>query len=221
MSHFGLDPSSVMERIRVLGAPVTVPSLSQSIVTGGLGFAAVGLASFAVWAWGGHWLVDRFGELALYSACAAVLIGGGGAVFSPLVIGPGRLCRFFGLFALAMFLYAGVWTGSYFSMRKMSGEILGSLVAPAIMGMTFANAFAAPGMVRKVVTALLISHGFGYFSGQLFYREFQGLPGILLWGVDYGFCFGAGIGYTIYYCQNDIRCRLEEISKGSSHNSRI
>ena len=131
MSLFGFDPDSVFARIQASPGPVRVPSLSQSMATGGLGFATVSLASFGVWAWGGRWLHANLGELGLYAACAVVLIAGGGAVFHPLVIGSNRCRRFYGLFALAFFLYAGVWTGSYFSLRGKSGEWLGSLLGPA------------------------------------------------------------------------------------------
>lgn len=214
MSYFGLDPDSVIARIRASSGPVRVASLPQSVASGSLGLGAVSLASFAVWAWCGQWLHANVGELGLYAACAVVLIGGGGAAFSPLVIGPDRPRRFYGLFALALFLYAGVWTGSYFSLRTKSGELLGSLLGPAILGMTFANAFAAPGAVRKVIAVLFLTHGLGYFAGQLFYEKVHGIPGMLLWGVTYGLGFGAGIGYTLHTCQDAVRHRLKEIAAG-------
>jgi hypothetical protein len=171
----------------------------------------VSLAAFAVWSWWGDWLSAHVGELGLYAACAAVLIGGGGAVFSQVIIGPERLRRFYGLFALAFFLYAGVWTGSFFSMRGKSGEWLGALLGPAILGMTFANAFGAPAAVRKVVLVLIASHALGYFAGSFLYTTFPGTTGKLLWGAAYGLGYGGGIGYTLYACQEPAREALRII----------
>jgi len=208
MSLFGFDPESVFGRIQADPSSVRELSLSQSMAAGSLGFAAVSLAAYGVWAWGGRWLGSNLGELGLYTACAAVLIGGGGLVFRPLVIGPAQRGRFFSLFALAFFLYAGVWTGSYFSLRGRSGEWLGALLGPAILGMTFANAFSATGVVHRVVALLFVSHALGYFLGGFLHERVSGVPGILLWGGAYGVGFGAGIGGTLHACQAGIRKRL-------------
>lgn len=131
-------------------------------------------------------------------------------MFRPLAIGPDQRRRFYGLFALAFFLYAGVWTGSYFSLRGKSGEWLGSLLGPAIMGMTFASAFAAPGVVHKVILILFTSHSLGYFVGEYLYNRLSGVPGMLLWGGSYGLGFGAGIGAALHSCQSEIRSRLQK-----------
>lgn len=206
MRLFGLDPDSVVSRVNSGGSPPSIPSLAESMAIGSLGFAAVAVAAFGVWAWGGPWLHARVGELGLHAACAVVLIGGGGGVFSRLVIDPERLRRFYGLFALAFFLYAGVWTGSYFSLRNKSGEWLASLLGPSILGMTLANAFGATGVRRKVGAVLFGTHSLGYFAGSLLYDTFA-KP--LLWGAAYGLGFGAGIGYTLYACQDEVRQRLK------------
>lgn len=190
--------------------------MAQSLVSAGLGFGAVSVGAFAVWAWGGAWLAGRFGELGLYAACSLVLIGGGGLVLSPLIIGPGALGRFCGLFALAFFLYAGVWTGSYFSLRSRSGELLAALLGPAILGMTLANAFATPGSLRKIVAVLCVTHGVGYFAGEYLYASIPGFAGMLLWGLAYGFAFGAGIGFTLFVCQTPIRLHLKQPPIGRS-----
>lgn len=210
MHLFGLDPDSVVSRVNSSGTAPRIPPLAESIAVGSLGFAAVSVASFAVWAWGGRWLHAQAGELGLYAACAIVLIGGGGGVFSRLVIDTDPLRRFCGLFALAFFLYAGVWTGSFFSLRTKSGEWLASLLGPAILGMTLVNAFGAQGVRRKVGAVLFGTHSLGYFAGSLLYDTFARPAGMLLWGAAYGLGFGAGIGYTLYTCQAEVRLRLKE-----------
>jgi hypothetical protein len=136
------------------------------------------------------------------------LIGGGGGVFSRVLIDTTGWRRFYGLFALAFFLYAGVWTGSYFSLRDKSGEWLASLLGPAILGMTFANAFDSPSAIRKSVLTLVALHSLGYFAGGFLYRGFAAPAGMLLWGFAYGLGFGAGIGYALYVCQEQVRQRL-------------
>jgi hypothetical protein len=215
MRWFGLDPDSVVARVKSTGNRTRFPSLTQSVLVGSLGFGVVSLAAFGVWAGGGDWLQRHAGERGLYAVCAAVLIGGGGGVFGHLVIGPDRLRRFYGLFALAFFLYAGVWTGSYFSLRSRSGEWLGSLLGPAILGMSLANAFGAPNAAGRVIGALLLTHAAGYFAGGFLHDKIAGPLGMLLWGVSYGLGFGAGIGYTLYICQYKTRGRLQ-ITGGST-----
>jgi hypothetical protein len=210
MRLFGLDPDSVVWRVNSSSSPPGIPSLAESLAVGSLGFAGVSVAAFGVWVWGGRWLHAHVGELGLYAACAAVLIGGGGAVFSRLVIDPERLRRFYRLFALAFFLYAGVWTGSYFSLRNKSGEWLASLLGPAILGMTLANAFGASGVRRRMGAVLFGTHSLGYFVGSLLYDTFARPTGMLLWGAAYGLGFGAGIGYALYACQAEVRQRLRE-----------
>lgn len=211
MPHFGLDPESVAARALSSGSSPRIPSLQESLIIGSLGFAAISLASFGLWAWRGQWLSRNFGELGLYASCALVLIGGGGAVLGRLVIGPARSMRFYGLFALAFFLYAGVWIGSYFSLRNKSGEYLASLLGPAILGMTLANAFGAPGAVRKAVIVLIASHAFGYFAGSFLHTTFAGAGGQLLWGAAYGLGLGAGLGFALHVCQGPVRERLKTI----------
>lgn len=190
--------------------------MAQSVVSASLGFGVVSVAAFAVWAWGGAWLGAQVGELGLYAACSLVLIGGGGLVLSPLIIGPGGRGRFCWLFALAFFLYAGVWTGSYFSLRSRSGEFLAALLGPAILGMTLANAFAAPGSLRKIVSVLCATHAVGYFAGEFLHDRIPGTTGRLLWGLAYGLGFGAGIGFALFVCQGPVRLQLSRFQVGNS-----
>ncbi|HKS38747.1 MAG TPA: hypothetical protein VJW76_16250, partial [Verrucomicrobiae bacterium] len=210
MHLFGLDPDSIVSRVNSSSSAPRIPSLAESMAVGSLGFAGVSAVAFGVWAWGGRWLHAQAGELGLHAACAAVLIGGGGGVFSRLVIDPERLRRSYALFALAFFLYAGVWTGSYFSLRNRSGEWLGAVLGPAILGMTLANAFGATTAVRKVVVIVVVTHLLGYFAGGFLYEGFPSDTGKLLWGAAYGLGFGAGIGYALYTCQTEVRQRLRE-----------
>ena len=73
MGLFGFDPESTFARVRSAPSAARVISLPQSMIAGALGFAAVSLAAYGVWAWGGRWLHTHVGELGLYTACAIVL----------------------------------------------------------------------------------------------------------------------------------------------------
>ncbi|HLY74475.1 MAG TPA: hypothetical protein VKU80_10190, partial [Planctomycetota bacterium] len=85
------------------------PSLASSLLRGSLGFAAVGLAAFAVWAGAGKGLSARFGEGGFYAVVAAVFLGLSGLVLHPLVQGPKAFVRFMRIFVPAFLAYAGVW----------------------------------------------------------------------------------------------------------------
>jgi len=223
MSLFGLDSDSVVARVRASSGSVRIPSAAESILVGGAGFCLVSSGVYATVAFCAKWMYQHLGELGAYTAWMALFILLAGGTLNVLVIGPDRLRRFYALFALAFFLYAGVWVGSYFSLRtpsgewisayfplrSRSGELLGSLLGPAILGMTFANAFAAPGAARRVIGVLFLTHSAGYFVGDVLHQRLEEPIGMLLWGVSYGLGFGAGIGYTLYACQEPVRRRLK------------
>ncbi|MBI2929097.1 MAG: hypothetical protein HYY24_25820 [Verrucomicrobia bacterium] len=209
MSLFGLDPESVVARLKSGESAPRAASLASSIGLGGTGFAVIALAAFGVWAWGGRWLTARVGELGLYAICCVLFIGGGGWWFSRFVVGLGNVRRFCGLFAAAFFLYAAGWTVAWVVLRNRSGEWLGSLLGTVLLGCVFASAFGATRALAKVILVLFVTHSAGYFLGSALYSAVPGLAGQLLWGVAYGLGFGAGIGWAIHLCQEPVRRTLE------------
>ena len=46
---FGLDPQSILDRVKISGDPARVPTLRDSVWRGTIGFTLVSLAGFAPW----------------------------------------------------------------------------------------------------------------------------------------------------------------------------
>ena len=178
-----------------------VPSLARSIATGAIGFGVVSLAVFATVAFGERWMYRTLGLLGAYIAWTVLFIVLSGAVFGSLVVGRWRLPKFFLLFGLAFFAYAAGWVLAYFTLRNSAGEWLGSLAGSVLMALVFAAGFGSLRSTVKLSAALLVSHSLGYFLGSALNNFFGGPVGMLLWGVAYGLCFGAGIGAALQLVQ--------------------
>lgn len=212
----GLDPDSVIARIKQAGKPVVLPDLKQSLTVGALGFTIVSVLMFGLWAVAGRWLHQQLGELLFYSLLAVGFMGGGGAAFKPILIGQ-NLGRFYILFVGSFLIYAAVWILCWFTVRDI-GEWLASFLGPALMGMLFAWAFGAPTRMARCVLALVVGHTAGYFIGSWLFAwaPLQNRFGMLIWGVTYGVGFGAGMSYALSICQEATRGRLLAMSSGQS-----
>ncbi len=226
---FTLDPSAIVARAKVSGPPVPLPTRSESVWRGMIGFTLVSLGGFAPWMLAGRWLHQNVGELGLYVACATVFIGLSGVCLHRLIIGPGSLRRFYQLFSLAFLGYAGVWTVSWFALRGVTGSVVGALAGVAVMGGILAGGFAVGNRAPKVIVLLFLTNAAGYFIGEWAYHLINALrdgnaSGIVLgsaarallsktlWGLCYGLGFGAGIGLAFYDCQTEARERLANAS---------
>jgi len=180
------------------------------MLRGSLGFAAVSLVAFSVWAFAGKWLTAHLREGGFYAVDGAVFLALSGLLLHPLVPGPGSFRRFLMAFIPAFVAYAGVWCGAWFALRFGWGEWLGSLggsfafalVAGAVLG----NLRSLP----RVTLVLFVGHSAGYFlGGPLHYHsgpEYRAL-GILGWGLLYGLGFGAGIGYAFHAFRREAPAR--------------
>ncbi len=215
----GLDPDSVLARIKESGQPVLLPNLKQSLTVGTLGFTIVSVLMFGVWAVGGRWLQQELGDLLFYSVLAVGFMAGGGGVFKPILIGE-NLGRFYGLFVGSFFVYAAVWTLCWFKVPNY-GEWLATVLGPAAMGLMFAWSFGAPGQRWRCVAGLVVGHTAGYFVGSwLFALEpLHNRFGMLLWGVTYGAGFGAGISFALFLCQTANRTRLQAMLDPQASNA--
>lgn len=182
----------------------------RSLFLGSLGFAAVSVAAFSIWAFGGRWFHTHGGDAAMYSAIAAVFLGLTGAVLHKLVRGERPLTRFYAAFLPAFFAYAVVWCLAWFVIKGASGEWLGSLAGSLVFAaivrkhMGARTAFISTGLI------VFAAHSLGYFmGGKVMYgilggccaeffdgwsREQLGIVAKLGWGLLYGLGFGAGIG---------------------------
>ena len=214
----GLDPESVMGRIKESGRPVLLPNLKQALTVGTLGFTIVSVLMFGLWAVAGRWLQQELGELLFYSVLAVGFMAGGGGVFKPILIGE-NLGRFYVLFVGSFFVYAAVWTLCWFEVPNY-GEWLATVFGPAAMGLMFAWTFGAPARRWRCVAGLVAGHTAGYFIGSwlfaldLLHNRF----GMLLWGVTYGAGFGAGISSALFACQSANRTRLQAMGDQRAPN---
>src|SRR5262245_52544254 len=177
------------------------PSLTEALVKGGVGFAAVSLLVFATVAFAERWMYLHLGPVGAYLTWIALFILLGGWVLGSLVVGRWRLPKFYLLFGLAFFAYAVGWVAAYFTLHGTIGEWVGSLAGSILMGAVFANGFGVTRATPKFAAILFVTNSLGYFVGsQLFY--YLGSPtGMLLFGVVYGLCLGAGIGAVLQLSQ--------------------
>ena len=135
-------------------------------------FTSVALGSFSVWAWGGQWFTS---EPAMYSACASVFLGLGGAALLPSTntARAGRL-KFCLTFAGAFTIYAVIWSVAWFSLPNTFGEILGSSLG--LLAFTAAMKAALKFKIRLMtgVAVIFLWHSLGYYTGEFAYSSLQG-----------------------------------------------
>jgi hypothetical protein len=209
---FQLDPQNIVARAQASGGATTPPTLTASILRGIFGFTLVSVVGFAPWP-----IFERsfrsMGEMDLYIACLAMFIGFSGVCLHRLIIGPGSLPRFYKLFSLAFTAYAAAWVTLWVCLRGDSGSIGGLLGGTTAMGLVLALAFDAPRAITKVVVALFVLNGLGYYFGGRIAGKLaidHRVLGMLLWGVSYGIGLGAGLGLAFYFCQERARAALRK-----------
>ena len=231
---FGLDPQSIVDRVKASGQTPRAPTLGESLCRGMMGFTLVSLGGFAPWVLAGRWFYRNVGEAGLYAVCAVVFIGLSGLLLHRLIIGPGSLVRFYKLFSLAFLAYAVAWTIAWMTLARVTGGItagiIGSLAGIVAMAGLLAWGFKAPEAMLRIIIALLATNLAGYFIGEWAYNEVLAIKegnslGIVLenatravlskaaWGLFYGLGFGAGIGFAFFTCQAKARKMILDTSK--------
>jgi len=211
MDLFGLTSDRVMARIHQIGAPSPIPSLGRSLLIGSFGFCFASLCVFATVAFAERWMYRNLGFSGAYVAWTVLFIFLGGALLSPLVIGPDRVWRFQIVFGMAFLLYAVGWVASYFTLRGIAGELAGSLLGSILMALAIALAFGVMKTFFAQTAALFIANSAGYFLGDLLNNSIRGKTGMLLWGIIYGLCLGAGLGLSIFLAQTPLRIKLQKL----------
>jgi hypothetical protein len=170
------------------------PSLTASVLRGAVGFAAVGAASFAVWAFGGRHL----GTAGVYGGTAAAFLVLSVLFLHPLAGGPARFAR---AFIPAFLAYCAVWCLFWFRMGFGLGEWLGSAVGCLAFAFTAGSLLGRFDAAARAFVVLFIAHSAGYFLGGLpYYAWRKSMPSamMLAWGLIYGLGFGAGIGFVFW-----------------------
>jgi hypothetical protein len=179
----------------------TLPSLSRAVVIGGVGFGFASLCVFATVAFAERWMYTQLGLWGAYLAWTALFILLGGAALGSLVVGRWRLPKFYLLYGIAFFAYAVGWIAAYFVLRNTAGEWVGSIAGSVLMALVFAAGFRKLGSLLKFSLILFIANSLGYFTGSTLNDYFGGTGGMLLWGISYGLCLGAGIGAVLHLAQ--------------------
>lgn len=182
---------------------------------GAISFTIVSLAGFAVWAFAGGWFYRNMGEVGLYAVSALVFIGVAGLVMPPLIVGPNRVRRFYGVFGPAFLLYAIVWSLCWFIFKGRLGEWMGSFFGSVVFALASARLLRSNHHLVVAVIVLFALHSAGYFLGGMAYMSQRNPPEFMqglsrsqigfiakmLWGLLYGAGFGAGIGFVFYSFQ--------------------
>jgi len=179
-----------------------LPSLAQSIVTGAVGFCLASLCVFATVAFFERWMDHNLGLLGSYIAWTILFILLSGVVFGSLVVSRWRLPKFYFLWTVAFFAYAGAWMVAYFTLGRTTGELVGALVGSILMALVIATGFRRLRSAVKLSAVLFVSNSLGYFLGAALFERLSEPTGMLLFGVVYGLFFGAGIGAALQLVQN-------------------
>lgn len=209
--------TAIVRNVMNPSASCPTSSVGSAVLRGTVGFAAVSLAGFSVWAFAGRWFYSNTGEVGLYIACAVVFLGLSGLLLHPLLRGPGSLIRFYKAFIPAFMAYAVIWSAAWFVGKTGAGEwigsLAGSLVFTALIGRSLGNLQSW----GRVAAVMFVAHSAGYFlGGKLMYwmigsggaemfagltKSQIGLMAKLGWGLLYGLGFGAGLGYAFFVFQ--------------------
>jgi hypothetical protein len=211
MDLFGLTADRVMARMRQDESNNSIPSLGRSLLIGSFGFCFASLCVFATVAFAERWMYRNLGLSGAYVVWTVLFILLGGALLCPLVIGPDRWRRFQLLFGTTFLLYAVGWVVSYFTLQGAAGEWAGSLVGSILMAFVIALAFGVMKTFFAQAAAMFIANSAGYFLGGAIFNSNPGKIGMLLWGVIYGFCLGAGLGLSLFIAQAPLRDRLDKL----------
>lgn len=182
------------------------------MLRGAVGFAAVSVAAFAIWAFGGRWFSGHGGEGAMYATIAVAFVLLTGLLLHPLVPGDRRLGRFYSIFAPAFVAYAVVWSVFWFWLKAGLGEWLGAFLGSGIfVALTAWRLGRWQGFALAAIVFFAL-HTAGYFAGgrsmDLLMAAARQKPTPFLdaatlvllaklsWGLFYGLGFGAGLGYV-------------------------
>jgi hypothetical protein len=211
MNMFGLTSDQVAARIQQEKSSFSIPSLGRSLLIGSFGFCLASLCVFATVAFAERWMYQTLGLSGAYLVWTVLFIFLGGALLSPLVIGPDRIWRFQLLFGTAFLLYAIGWVGSYFTLRGTAGEWVGSIAGSALLALVICLAFGVIKTFFTQAALLFIANSAGYFLGGLLDYAIRGKIGMILWGVIYGLCLGAGLGLSIFHAQAPLRYHLDNM----------
>ncbi|MEP7272045.1 MAG: hypothetical protein ABI882_11115 [Acidobacteriota bacterium] len=210
MDPFGLNPESVIARVRASGAVAPIPTHSRSMLLGALGFSVASLIVFGTVAFAERWMYQNLGLTGAYITWTVLFMIVAGGLLSSLIIGPGRLGRFYALFCLAFLLYAVGWIAAYFTLGGLPGEWAGSLLGSILMAVAICWAFGSFARFPGMALILFVGNSLGYFAGSFLNSYFGDAAGMLLWGLFFGLGLGFALGWALYDAQGALRTLLQD-----------
>lgn len=206
MRFFGLSPDRLRSPDGVL-APV--PSALRAVLWGSVGFAAVSLAAYSLWAFR---LIGGTGLL--YGSIAAVYLVSSGWILARLVPHRGRV-RYLGLFTLGFAGYAALWCLCWFGLRgRYHADFHGAVLGLSWLAWLHWRAFGSRGSWLPAALVLIALHTLGYTAGDDLHALVGGVRGRLLWGLGHGLGFGAGLGWLLHRAQTASRSAEEGFGAG-------
>lgn len=196
-------------------------SVLASTLIGAVGFTVVAVGAFSIWAFGSRWFRGHGGEGAMYAAIAAAFIALAGILLHPLIDGPRKVARFYGVFGSAFAVYSVLWSACWFVLKGSAGEWSGAAAGSAAFVAITAWRFGRISAFWPAVLIFFVLHTAGYFAGGkamgMMFQMAKPQPpasfdkaqwsalAMLSWGVFYGLGFGAGLGYVFRVCQRPPR----------------
>ncbi len=182
----------------------------RSTLHGSLGFAAVSVAAYSIWAFAPR---IAGSEIGMYALIALVFLGGSGLALNGLLHGKDRLRRFYLLFLPAFFGYALLWSLAWFVIKGRPGEWIGAAAGTLFFAFVAWNSLGRAHGFWIAALMLFVLHTMGYFiGGKWMYGILaSGIDGWskpqvaivakLGWGLFHGLGFGAGIGFALGWWQ--------------------
>lgn len=192
----------------------------RSTLHGALGFAAVSIAAYSIWAFAPRVAGSEYG---MYALIALVYLGGAGLALCGLLHGTRRLGRFYRMFLPAFFGYALLWSLAWFVVKGRPGEWLGAAAGTLFFSAVCWLWLKRPPGFWVGALVLFVLHTVGYFMGgkwmysvskvdnvtlavaKVFLegvtRQQLGIVAKLGWGLFHGLGFGAGIGFSLGWWQ--------------------
>ena len=161
----------------------------KAVLRGALGFAAVSVAAFSVWAFFGKRLTGAIGGPGMYAAVAAAFLALSGFVFRP--------ARSYAAFLAGFAAYAVVWSAIWLSFHSRPAEWAASAAGTAAFAIPACLILGRPRSIPFAFAALFAGHSAGYFLGSIPYYAWKTQPAMLAWGAIYGLGFGAAIGFVL------------------------
>jgi len=198
-----IQPSSLMTDTgnRSHDGARSILALQKPQCEGSARFAVASLLVYSTVAFAQRWMYQRFTLPGAYAVWTLLFMSLGGWALKPLVVQPRAKRTFWVWFALAFFSYAACWMASYFTLRRVAGEWLGSLAGSAALALVLAAAFNAWSSLSRIAVVLFVAHSVGYFFGEWLHHALHGKIGMLLWGLCYGLGFGFGLTQALYFAQ--------------------